>query len=201
MSVNEVFVFRPFKLIALLCVFLALSLDVVALLSPSWVTADHFSLSLWESCSQSEARAPAEEAPWSCFSTLTSDWQIATLVLLVAGAVATLLAFLVALISLCRGTQRRHYRTVAVLLFTADRSSSVENVQNHADRRDDVTFYIHAVENILHLTSEGKCDVSPRVSEPVGHKGPVCGGWALAAAREAWAAAALLFLSVTALRE
>lgn len=47
------------------------------------------------------------------------DWQIATLVLLVAGAVATLLAFLVALISLCRGTQRRHYRTVAVLLFTA----------------------------------------------------------------------------------
>ncbi|KAM6911075.1 transmembrane protein 47-like [Lycodopsis pacificus] len=115
MSVNEVFVFRPFKLIALLCVFLALCLDVVALLSPAWVTADHFSLSLWESCAQSAA----EEAQWSCFSTLTSDWQIATLVLLVAGAVATLLAFLVALISLCRGTQRRHYRTVAVLLFTA----------------------------------------------------------------------------------
>lgn len=71
---NEVYVFRPFKLIALLCVFLALCLDVVALLSPAWVTADHFSLSLWESCSQSEARHPAEEeaAPWSCFSTLTS---------------------------------------------------------------------------------------------------------------------------------
>lgn len=48
-----------------------------------------------------------------------ADWQIATLVLLVAGAVATLVAFLVALISLCRGTQRRHYRTVAVFLFTA----------------------------------------------------------------------------------
>lgn len=74
MSVNEVYVFRPFKLIALLCVFLALCLDVVALLSPAWVTADHFSLSLWESCSQSEARHPTEEeaAPWSCFSTLTS---------------------------------------------------------------------------------------------------------------------------------
>lgn len=69
---NEVYVFRPFKLIALLCVFLALCLDVVALLSPAWVTADHFSLSLWESCSQSEARQPGEEAPWSCFSTLTS---------------------------------------------------------------------------------------------------------------------------------
>uniref|UniRef100_A0A3Q3E912 Transmembrane protein 47 n=1 Tax=Labrus bergylta TaxID=56723 RepID=A0A3Q3E912_9LABR len=110
MSVNEVHVFRPFKLIALLCVFLALCLDLVALLSPAWVTADHFSLSLWESCSQSEAR---------CFSTLTSDWQIATLVLLVSGAVSTLVAFLVALISLCRGTHRQHYRTVAVFLFTA----------------------------------------------------------------------------------
>lgn len=80
MSVNEVYVFRPFKLIALLCVFLALCLDVVALLSPAWVTADHFSLSLWESCSQSEARRPGleqeqEEAPWSCFSTLTSGWS------------------------------------------------------------------------------------------------------------------------------
>lgn len=72
MSVNEVYVFRPFKLIALLCVFLALCLDVVALLSPAWVTADHFSLSLWESCSQSEARNPAEDAEWSCFSTLTA---------------------------------------------------------------------------------------------------------------------------------
>lgn len=73
MSVNEVYVFRPFKLIALLCVFLALCLDVVALLSPAWVTADHFSLSLWESCSQSEARNPAEDAAeWSCFSTLTA---------------------------------------------------------------------------------------------------------------------------------
>lgn len=72
MSVNEVYVFRPFKLIALLCVFLALCLDVVALLSPAWVTAEHFSLSLWESCSQSEARQAAEEAQWSCFSTLTS---------------------------------------------------------------------------------------------------------------------------------
>lgn len=70
---NEVYVFRPFKLIALLCVFLALCLDVVALLSPAWVTAEHFSLSLWESCSQSEARHPQEEeAQWSCFSTLTS---------------------------------------------------------------------------------------------------------------------------------
>ncbi|KAM9332443.1 transmembrane protein 47-like [Pholidichthys leucotaenia] len=122
MSVDEVRVFRPFKLIALLCVFLALCLDLVALLSPAWVTADHFSLSLWESCSQSGARWNGEEeleAPWSCFSTLTSDWQIATLVLLGVGAVATLVAFLMALISLCRGTQRQHYRTVAVFLFTA----------------------------------------------------------------------------------
>lgn len=53
-----------------------------------------------------------------------ADWQIATLVLLVAGATSTLVAFLVALISLCRGTQRRHYRTVAVFLFTAGTSVS-----------------------------------------------------------------------------
>lgn len=51
-----------------------------------------------------------------------ADWQIATLVLLGSGAVATLVAFLVALISLCRGTQRKHYRTVAVFLFTAGTS-------------------------------------------------------------------------------
>lgn len=118
MSVDDTYVFRPFKLIALLCVFLALCLDVVALLSPAWVTADHFSLSLWESCTQSEARS-GQEPEWFCFSTLSSDWQIATLVLLVAGAAATLVAFLVALISLCHGTHRRHYRTVAVFLFTA----------------------------------------------------------------------------------
>lgn len=53
-----------------------------------------------------------------------ADWQIATLVLLGAGAVATLVAFLIALISLCKGTQRRHYRTVAVFLFTAGTSFS-----------------------------------------------------------------------------
>jgi len=51
-----------------------------------------------------------------------TDWQIATLVLLGVGAVATLVAFLVAFISLCRGTQRQHYRVVAVFLFTAGTS-------------------------------------------------------------------------------
>ncbi|XP_062341891.1 transmembrane protein 47-like [Osmerus eperlanus] len=117
MSVNEVYVFRPFKLIALLCVFLALCLDIVALLSPAWVTADRFYLSLWEACTESEATITYSR--WSCTSTLTSDWQIATLVLLLSGAAVTLVAFLIALISLCRGTHRQHYRTVAVFLFTA----------------------------------------------------------------------------------
>ncbi|XP_020321709.2 transmembrane protein 47 [Oncorhynchus kisutch] len=112
MSINEAYVFRPFKLIALLCIFLALCLDIVALLSPAWVTAERFSLSLWESCTETEAG-------WRCLSTLTSDWQIATLVLLLAGAAVTLVTFLVALISLCRGTRIRHYRMVAVFLFTA----------------------------------------------------------------------------------
>ncbi|CAL8399769.1 unnamed protein product [Boreogadus saida] len=107
MSVNEVYMCRPFKLIALLCIFLALCLDVVALVSPSWVTADHFSLSLWESCTKSAARSltETESESWNCFSTLSSDWQIATLVLLLGGAVGTLVSFLVALISLCRGSE------------------------------------------------------------------------------------------------
>ncbi|XP_073697290.1 transmembrane protein 47-like [Garra rufa] len=112
MSVNEVYVFRPFKLIALLCVFLALCLDIIALLSPAWVTADGYALSLWESCREIET-------DWSCISTLKSDWQIATLVLLLAGASVTLVAFLIALISLCKGTHRKHYRMVAVFLFSA----------------------------------------------------------------------------------
>lgn len=68
MSVNEVYVFRPFKLIALLCVFLALCLDIVALLSPAWVTADGYALSLWESCREIET-------DWSCISTLKSGKQ------------------------------------------------------------------------------------------------------------------------------
>ncbi|MBN3323636.1 TMM47 protein, partial [Atractosteus spatula] len=112
MSMNEVYVFRPFKLIALLCVFLALCLDVVALLSPAWVTAEQYSLSLWESCKK-------EASAWQCISTLRTDWQVATLVLLLAGAAVTLVAFLIALISLCNGDQRKHYRTVAIFLFTS----------------------------------------------------------------------------------
>ncbi|KAJ8281786.1 hypothetical protein COCON_G00043050 [Conger conger] len=54
-----------------------------------------------------------------CTSTLRTDWQVATLVLLLAGAVVTLVAFLIALISMCSGTHRKHYRTVAIFLLTA----------------------------------------------------------------------------------
>lgn len=57
--------------------------------------------------------------PLTCLPLAPADWQIATLVLLVSGAAATLVAFLMAVISLCRGTQKQHYRTVAVFLFTA----------------------------------------------------------------------------------
>ena len=110
MSVNEVYVCRPFKLIALLCVFLALCLDVVALVSPSWVTADHFSLSLWESCTKSAAPSLTEtESNWSCFSTLSSGEK--TVFLFVAEAQD----FLGSLISLNLGygkkLTRRHSDT------------------------------------------------------------------------------------------
>ncbi|KAJ8412434.1 hypothetical protein AAFF_G00127700 [Aldrovandia affinis] len=82
------------------------------LLSPAWVTAERYALSLWESCRE-------VEDVWQCISTLSSDWQIATLVLLLAGAAVTLVAFLIALISQCKGTHRKHYRIVAIFLFTA----------------------------------------------------------------------------------
>ncbi|KAM9440351.1 transmembrane protein 47-like [Clarias gariepinus] len=113
MSVTEMYAFaRPLKLLALVCVLLALCLDVAALVSPAWVTAEGHALSLWVSCTDTGAA-------WTCASSLTSDWQIATLVLMLAGASITLLSFLVMVISFCRGTNRKHYRTVAMCLFAA----------------------------------------------------------------------------------
>ncbi|XP_061454724.1 transmembrane protein 47-like [Rhineura floridana] len=103
---------RPFKLIALLCAFIALALDVAALLSPAWVTSERYSRSLWEACRQ------APDA-WECDSTLQTDWQVATLVLILTAATVTLLSFLLSLISFCLGTYKRYYRVVAILLFAA----------------------------------------------------------------------------------
>lgn len=48
-----------------------------------------------------------------------SDWQIATLALLLGGAALTLLSFLLALISLCFSCRSRCYKPIAVILFTA----------------------------------------------------------------------------------
>ncbi|XP_075878904.1 transmembrane protein 47 [Nelusetta ayraudi] len=105
----------PLKLVGLMCVFLALCLDVGAVLSPAWVTAvDQYYLSMWVSCWK-----PVSSSNWSCNSTLVTDWQIATLALLLGGAALTLLSFLVALISLCFSSRSRCYKPVAVMLFTA----------------------------------------------------------------------------------
>ncbi|RXN34555.1 transmembrane 47 [Labeo rohita] len=139
----------PLKLVGLVCIFLALCLDVGAVLSPAWVTADdQYHLSLWESC-----RKHAASVDWRCDSTLgqqgsvlqgfsdklhsardpsdvdlkckhavsdfMSDWQIATLALLLGGAFLILLSFLVALVSVCIRSRRRFYRPVAVMLFAA----------------------------------------------------------------------------------
>ncbi|XP_036970093.1 transmembrane protein 47 isoform X2 [Acanthopagrus latus] len=105
----------PLKLVGLVCVFLALCLDVGAVLSPAWVTADdQYYLSMWVSCWK-----PVSSVEWSCNSTLTTDWQIATLALLLGGAALTLLSFLVAVISLCLSSRSRCYKPVAVMLFSA----------------------------------------------------------------------------------
>ncbi|XP_063169519.1 transmembrane protein 47-like [Candoia aspera] len=103
---------RPFKLIALLCAFLALALDVAALLSPAWVTSERYSLSLWKECRQLLGG-------WQCLSTLRTDWQVTTLVLILTAATIALLSFLMSLISFCMGTHKSYYRVVAVLLFGA----------------------------------------------------------------------------------
>ncbi|KAM5195671.1 transmembrane protein 47-like isoform 4-T4 [Hipposideros larvatus] len=69
----RVSVLTPLKLVGLVCIFLALCLDLGAVLSPAWVTADHqYYLSLWESC-----RKPASLDIWHCESTLSSGmWGV-----------------------------------------------------------------------------------------------------------------------------
>lgn len=58
----------PLKLVGLMCVFLALCLDVGAVLSPAWVTADgQYYLSMWVSCWK-----PVTSSDWSCNSTLAT---------------------------------------------------------------------------------------------------------------------------------
>lgn len=63
----------PLKLTGLVCVVISLCLDVVALLSPAWVTADgHFSLSLWLRCFRA---SPLPDADWHCKWALDSGKQ------------------------------------------------------------------------------------------------------------------------------
>lgn len=64
----RVSVLTPLKLVGLVCIFLALCLDLGAVLSPAWVTADHQSyLSLWESCNKL-----GNPEIWNCKTTLNS---------------------------------------------------------------------------------------------------------------------------------
>nr|XP_019611093.1 PREDICTED: transmembrane protein 47-like [Rhinolophus sinicus] len=71
----RVSVLTPLKLVGLVCIFLALCLDLGAVLSPAWVTADHqYYLSLWESC-----RKPASLDIWHCESTLSSGTTLRNL--------------------------------------------------------------------------------------------------------------------------
>uniref|UniRef100_A0A3P8V123 Transmembrane protein 47 n=1 Tax=Cynoglossus semilaevis TaxID=244447 RepID=A0A3P8V123_CYNSE len=105
----------PLKLVGLVCVFLALCLDVGAVMSPAWVTADdQYYLSLWESCWK-----PTRNDQWQCSSTLPSDWQVVTLALLLGGGALVLMSFLVALVAVGIGTRRWFYTPVAFMLFAA----------------------------------------------------------------------------------
>ncbi|XP_075797386.1 transmembrane protein 47-like [Pelodiscus sinensis] len=99
-------VLLPLQLVALACLLAALALALAALLSPAWVTSERGSLALWEAC----RRAPGA---------LRTDWQVATLVLILTAATLTFLSLLGSLVSFCLGAHRRHYRGVAVLLLAA----------------------------------------------------------------------------------
>lgn len=58
----------PLKLVGLVCVFLALCLDVGAILSPAWVTADgQYYLSMFVSCRKLDS-----SLEWSCKSALNT---------------------------------------------------------------------------------------------------------------------------------
>uniref|UniRef100_A0A8C7EZU2 Transmembrane protein 47 n=1 Tax=Oncorhynchus kisutch TaxID=8019 RepID=A0A8C7EZU2_ONCKI len=129
----------PLKLVGLVCVFFALCLDVGAVLSPAWVTAyNQYYLSLWESCWK-----PVNSDTWQCNTTLETDWQIATLALLLGGAALILFSFLVALVSVCVGSRSRCYRPVAVLLSAA---GTVWHEYMHAHLQTNRhTQYMHTV--------------------------------------------------------
>lgn len=76
----------PLKLVGLMCVFLALCLDVGAVLSPAWVTAvDQYYLSMWVSCWK-----PVSSSDWSCNSTLVTGETHMIMMMMVVAVVVTL---------------------------------------------------------------------------------------------------------------
>lgn len=80
----------PLKLVGLMCVFLALCLDVGAVLSPAWVTADdQYYLSMWVSCWK-----PVSSSNWSCNSTLaTGETHMMTMVMIMGMVAAGMRRF------------------------------------------------------------------------------------------------------------
>ncbi|KAM4663031.1 transmembrane protein 47-like [Discoglossus pictus] len=103
---------RHLTLVILLCGFLALALDVVALVSPAWVTSDRLSLSLWEMCNR------IKDA-WYCSSVLHRDWQVATLVLVFGATLILGLWFLVSVLWICHMKQPLRFRNLSLLLLVA----------------------------------------------------------------------------------
>uniref|UniRef100_A0A3B3S6K7 Transmembrane protein 47 n=1 Tax=Paramormyrops kingsleyae TaxID=1676925 RepID=A0A3B3S6K7_9TELE len=147
-------VLTPLKLVGLVCIFLALCLVIGAVLSPAWVTADNqYYLSLWDSCWK-----PAASDKWQCSSTLETDWQIATLALLLGGAGLILLSFLVGLVSVCIGSRRRFYRPVAVMLFAAGKSLSLSHTHTDAHTfMNSHAFFSAVLQSHAHIHTHSSC--------------------------------------------
>ncbi|XP_029930719.1 transmembrane protein 47-like isoform X2 [Myripristis murdjan] len=81
---------------------------------------------IWQNSSPCGCTATREHLLWwdhhrdkhLHFISLT-DWQVATLALLLGGGALVLMSFLVALVAVCIGTRRRFYAPVAIMLFAA----------------------------------------------------------------------------------
>uniref|UniRef100_A0A8C4QIR8 P53 apoptosis effector related to pmp22 n=1 Tax=Eptatretus burgeri TaxID=7764 RepID=A0A8C4QIR8_EPTBU len=96
---TKVLTIRPFPLIGLTCLITAAVLAVLALADSPWVNADHYSLSLWQLCKlRSDIKA------WHCTDARTTDWKVWTIALMFLGLIITIVCALLALWTLCKGS-------------------------------------------------------------------------------------------------
>ncbi|XP_078479616.1 transmembrane protein 47-like [Lampetra fluviatilis] len=108
-------VVRPFPLIGLSCSVVAAILCVLSLSNSAWVTAENFSLSLWEMCKMKSGKTGGQ---WDCVDARSSDWKVATIVLMFLGLILTLVAVALGLWSVCKSSHK-FLKVIAGILCVA----------------------------------------------------------------------------------